>query len=173
MLSVLIEEWGIDRVSKALSRLEGERALRGRTASSQQKRSRSLGTFSGIIEELHAEPSMQELLRQAASRYATRQFLPSIGDVRLFLAVQGADEIDFRDRTSAARQVLETLSKLDLESAQAVLKNSSFAGPSELAPLSSAIRSAGSQLRPDLDEGGEDSSLDEVSKGERGDQTTP
>lgn len=161
MLAVLVDEWGVDRVYAALSDLEDAKSTRNRVISGGAKRSRSTGAFSGIIEDLHVEQRMHELLRRAASSYAARQFLPSVGDVRHFLSVHGAEEVNFKDRTSAARYVLGALSKLDIASAQAALNNPSFAGPSKLAPLSSAIRTAGSQLRPEPDEIG-DSSLDEV-----------
>ena len=68
-------------------------------------------------------------------------FLPSMGDVREFLSMQGQQPTEMKDRSEAFRQLLPVLQQLPAERLERLANSASHSGPAKLGPLSECYQS--------------------------------
>ncbi len=92
-------------------------------------------------------PEAQEVvLRELAMRFDSKEFLPSVSDVREFLIMIGERPGAIKDRSEAFKQLLKALSGLPPERLERLANSARHSGPSQLGPLSDAISAAAASL---------------------------
>jgi hypothetical protein len=101
----------------------------------------------GQVEQAGLEGERKEALLRIADRYDRKRFLPSVADVREFLAMMDEGPIGMKDRKDAFRALLRSLMRLPVERLQQLALTAQHSGPSELGPLSDAIGAAGERLQ--------------------------
>lgn len=148
LLSSMLDEWSADELIatiRGIVKEGGEHDTLGRVT----RRGTRPASLDYFIRSLNASPIKQKYLRALADRYRNRAFLRSIGDVRHFLEMRGVHGDSYRDRAAASRSVLEVASRLSEGELFAIVDGTEFAGPSELGPLSDAIKEVGSKKSRD------------------------
>ena len=153
LLRPLVQEWGYEEVEAVLAQLSG---VAGRTGVHRS----AIGGLGGadkirntrrlLATELVARaqlPEAQEVtLRELATRFDRKQFLPSVADVREFLIMIGERPGAMKARSEAFRQLLKALSGLPPEQLERLANSTVHSGPSRLGPLSDAISAAAASL---------------------------
>lgn len=158
LLELFVAEWGYEQVRRTLSQISevysadrNVTALKGpvqRDALTQLKTSRpKRRTAAEYVAKLEHEDRENKTLLKIAERFDRREFLPSMGDVREFLAMQGQKPTDMKDRSEAFGRLLPILQRLPAERLEHLANSDSHSGPATLGPLSDAIRATGDALR--------------------------
>jgi len=158
LLELLVAEWGYEEVQRVLAQVsEVYSAYRSgsaarepvrRDASTTRKFSRSKRpTAAEYVAKLEPADRENKTLLEIASRFDRRDFLPSIGDVREFLAMQGHQPTEMKDRSEAFRRLLPVLQQLPAERLEGLANSAIHSGPAKLGPLSDAIKATGDALR--------------------------
>lgn len=156
LLSVLVDEWGIDLVRLCLddfSSASSENSENSYAENPKIKKDLGQGRSSGrkktasAMAEKNPMPNQQkELVKILAAKYDEKKFLPSFGDVRYFFESYGEDVPHARQRVDAFRGVLRLLSKMSMDELRKLIDSDVHAGPVSLDPLSDAMRGLGEQL---------------------------
>src|ERR1035441_4164204 len=136
LLQTLVDEWGHERVADALART----ALYSHDPSPERSpvpkfRSSRRGARPGAtaqVEQAALEGERKDVLLELAVRYDSRQFLPSVADVREFLIMMGERPVDMKDRKEAFRVLLRSLTQLPVERLRQLANTALHSGPSEL-----------------------------------------
>jgi hypothetical protein len=140
LLRVLIGSWGYSTVLRrlqSLGNLEGQERTRRHRPSAIQ-----------YIERIDAPGNRKEILRELASRFEDKKFLPTIGDVRSFFERRNIEHArTFHARNDVMPQLFEILLTLPDENLQQMLTDGNYAGPSRLGPLSDAIKARSVSIR--------------------------
>jgi hypothetical protein len=135
LLRVLVRAWGYDTVLGHLRDLENadlERAY---------ARNRHRRNAVDYIEPMELPVQQKDMLRELAYRFQSKQFLPTLGDIRYFLERNRGTRADgIRSRDAAMPHVFDILRALRYENLNSILHDDNYAGPSRLGPLSDAIR---------------------------------
>ena len=79
-----------------------------------------------------------ELIETLISRFESKEFLPTIGSVREFLALYGIKAV--QQRRTNLKTINTILSLLDNDELQRIVEQKAYGKPTELGPLSDAIR---------------------------------
>lgn len=148
LLRPLVDEWGYEDVLAAL----GE--VRSRSGNSTTSRvggkSHRVGdakvTAVTQIERAELRDEQMASMMLLAERYDSKQFLPSVADVREFVIMLGERPAGMKDRREAFRILLRSLRNLPIEQLRQIAETSLHSGPSELGPLSDAIAAASGRL---------------------------
>jgi hypothetical protein len=150
LLLPLINQWGREAVLHAIEELEDTPT---KEDGSHQRVTRRPGTkvktgaFT-LAQRASVEPEKKALLLDLARQFEHRAFLPSIGDVRAFLEMRGQDSRGLKQRPEAFRRVIKAVVEMPKDSLQQlVLNNENAGGPSQLGPLSDAIKFASAAVR--------------------------
>jgi hypothetical protein len=149
----MIREWGREAVLHALDGLvEGapgrESETPGSFSRSDQKHRRSKKPSAVQLVGKTNQPDVRrEFLMVIASKYDEKRFLPTLGDVREFLAMTGGRRRSIKDRSEGFRLLLDSTKELPLEQLEHLAASSVFSGPSQLGPLSDAIAASGEARR--------------------------
>ena len=128
-LRLLVQQYGIAEVRRRLS------AIIGRRGSSHPRKSAR-----GYATGMNVPSSQKERLLTLAQRFEEKRFLPTASEIRNFFEAYGASSVKFRTRQNAIPSVLRFLSSLSDEKLDRIIKEGSFAGPSELGPIATAIK---------------------------------
>jgi hypothetical protein len=146
LLRVLLREWGLVKVQDALARLSASPDENANGIENNKKsKPRKLRAVEQV-ERAPLSPNQIPFLSELARRFDQKQFLPSTSDVREFLIMIGERPSGLKDRSQAFRELLKALIKYSPERLEKLASRSRHSGPSELGPLSDAIRSAGQSL---------------------------
>jgi hypothetical protein len=158
LIETLVEEWGHEEVQRTLAQLsDGTRVTppeRGLRTSGRPKKPTAVEQISKLGET----GDVYENLHVIATKFDRKEFLPSVADVREFLAMMGENVGIVKDRSDAFRRLLHSLSKLPSDRLEHLARSTSHSGPAQLGPLSDAIKSTGDSLRrsegptPELEE---------------------
>jgi hypothetical protein len=158
LLSVVVEEWGYAEVRNALAEvLKDRRGKRYGTvagkpssgnlfAQATQKGSKKPTAVQQVMRSAVAEQERERLMPIAA-KFDRKEFLPRVGDIKHFLAMVGEPTEAIKNREEGFRRILRKLMQLSPDRLDRILSTASYSGPSELRPLSEAIKSAGATLR--------------------------
>jgi hypothetical protein len=159
LLRTLVKEWGYEEVQSALAHLSDSAGEidapppEGRGSEPvQRKRTKLLA--SEQVARAHLPDAKAVALRELATRFDRKEFLPSISDVREFLVMMGERPGAIKDRSTAFRLLLTALSGLAPERLERLANSARHSGPSQLAPLSDAISTAAASLPRYRDAGG-------------------
>ncbi len=157
LLAPLVKQWGCDEVIRAtyyLDQFESDswsqkkEAFEGRKELSDRKKSQSQRPNAVmIVERANVPREKRMLLINLASQFEHKAFLPTVSDVRNFLEMRGQDARGIKQRPEAFRKILKALIDTPDESLERLSKSIRHSGPSQLGPLSDAIKAASASVR--------------------------
>lgn len=172
LLSPLIAQWGRDEVLRAIYEIDGssvthkagtkDRYAKHHSAE-EKKRAEPTAKLSAVMiaEKTNVPADKRLLLINLASQFEHKSFLPTISDVRNFLEMRGQDIGNIKQRPEAFRKVIKAIIDLPNENLERMIRSSRHSGPSQLGPLSDAIKAASAFVRSGPNE--DDHSVDEGS----------
>ncbi|MCV3239294.1 hypothetical protein [Mesorhizobium sp. ZC-5] len=143
LLTLLIDEWGYDSVTRALEGMNRSERQNVRRESVPSERP----TPTGMVLRQKLPKATKDLLLSVAGQYEAKRFLPTIADVRNFLEIRGARTGQFKQRPEAFRRVLEVLLETPHDRLDKIVQEGLRSGPSQLGPISDAIRSTNDAMR--------------------------
>jgi hypothetical protein len=144
LIRTLVEEWGYADVEKALAQVSGvSRDPSMNREASQRKKPTAVEQ----VARLSIPDREREALLVIAAKFDRKEFLPSVVDIREFLAMRGEDSGRLKDRLEGFRRLLRSLSQLPSDTLQGLANSARYSGPAQLGPLSDAIRSTGEAIR--------------------------
>jgi hypothetical protein len=151
LLKALVNEWGHTAVRQCLDALSEPNATQSSEISGSSKQ-RSRGktdkpTAAALAEKISVPPGHLRLIATIAERYDRKLFLPTAGDIRYFFEVHGEATPSIKHRSDAFRRVLKVLSTMQEDALRQMIEDEAYSGPSQLQPLSEAMRDVG-ERRP-------------------------
>jgi hypothetical protein len=157
LIRTLVEEWGCDDVQKALAQVSNTGGHRvssgpGKGVARQPSPNREAGRSKKLtaveqVARLSIPDRERETLFVIAAKFDRKEFLPSVVDIREFLAMRGDDSSGVKDRLDGFRRLLRSLSQLPSDKLEGLASSTRYSGPAQLGPLSDAIRSTGEEIR--------------------------
>lgn len=179
LLSVLVSEWGYAEVRYTLELVgkDDSRTLSGvddgtGAALRRSKKAYVKPSATDIVSKLDVEESRKALLMELADQFESKRFLPGIGDVRNFLEMRGKTSGGLTQRANAFRQVLNALLNTPSDGLEKMVRTTGHSGPSQLGPLSDAIKSARATVRSSA-ESSEPRTSDNVDTSAEGEKSPP
>ena len=151
LLASLLQEWDYDTVRQCLADLHAEQGTGGALLAAQDSKrakERRHSSASEIVDRLNAAEARKALLRALAARFDAKTFLPSASDVRHFIGMLGQDPGLIKHRQDSFRKVLEVLDRMADDKLQFLQESGAYAGPTQLGPLSDAIKATSAAVRP-------------------------
>ncbi len=155
LLKVLIDEWGYDPVRECLETLHTSNEVQ-EVDSSKQRRPRKKTekpTASVLASKISLPPEQKRLIQSLAERYDAKLFLPTAGDIRYFFEMHSEVPPSSKQRSDNFRRILKLLSTLQESTLRKIIEDDAHSGPSQLGPLSDAMRNAGKQRLVERDPG--------------------
>ena len=158
MLSLLINEFGISEVYKALLEIDSETEenskLIGKDRTERNtKKNDDQNQRNSVIFELQNNTEIPEgkkaILLELAYRFKGKDFLPSVSDVRNFLESNGISSYAIKNRAEAYKVVFEALISFSEHRLEKFNSGRLHRGPAQLGPLSDAISATGALFRKD------------------------
>lgn len=150
LLTPLLREWGRDAVLACIAELDANSAPRERQRrpdSADRSASTRKPSAVEIADRAELPTAKRVALLSLASLFDRKLFLPTASDVRLFLELRAQQPGPVKQRQDAFRKVLSLLSGMADEELDRLIKSSTHAGPTQLGPLSDAIRATGAAMR--------------------------
>jgi hypothetical protein len=163
LLQVIVRNLGRETVLLELERL-GDDNFQKTASAAGRPRAVQVGPRKPRLRKARSAVQQVELLGEArigrdaffliATKYDQKKFLPTLSDVREFLAMRGGERRAVKDRWQGFALVLEILKEMTPGHLEDLANSDNFSGPLQLAPLSSAIKAAGEARRdkPSSDE---------------------
>jgi len=155
LLSSLIKEWGYDEVKNTLEELNIATTYGSDRQEGSIRTTRKASAVNFVQRETHRLEIPEErktLLISVASQFDDKVFLPTVSDVRYFLEMHGQETHVILQRSKAFPNIFNVLLPMPYESLNTIIQGVAYSGPSELGPLSDAIKAAGAILRPNGDD---------------------
>jgi hypothetical protein len=150
LLTPLLREWGRDAVLACIAELDANSVPRERQrrpdGADRSPSSRKPNAVE-ITDRAELPTTKRDALLKLASLFDRKLFLPTASDVRHFLELRAQQPGPVKQRLDAFRKVLALLSGMADEELERLIKSSTYAGPTQLGPLSDAIRATGAALR--------------------------
>lgn len=153
LLTPLVVEWGGDRVRAEIDNIvteagdEHTQKTRKGAAGGTKKERAPKPTAVELVSRMSVTPAVQAVLEGLAAQYDEKQFLATAADIRHFFEDHGAAAPVVKHRSDAFRKIASLLCELPQESLESLLVNRAYAGPSQLGPISNAIRRSGAAIR--------------------------
>lgn len=155
LLTVLVSEWGYDEVVRSLESIRHDGAGSLSAVDSRPKaggvekvkRPYVRPSALDVVRKLDLAESRKSLLMELADQFDKKRFLPGIGDVRDFLEMRGTTAAGLTQRAEAFRRILNALLTTSDDRLQEMVRDALHSGPSQLGPLSDAIRAARTAVR--------------------------
>lgn len=157
-LRTIVREYGLDQVDRSLLEIRSDLAestkvnealslggLKGGNLKGGKKRERTNAIT--YVEKMNLAHDKKAVLRQLATNFEERTFLPTGGDLQNFSSLYDVDLPASRSRATAIPRVFKFLASLDVEETQRILDEERFSGPSRLGPIAEAIRERGRRRR--------------------------
>ena len=150
LLTPLLREWGRDAVLACIAELNtnsvpSERQHRPDSAA-RGPSSRKPNAVE-IADRAELSTTKRDALLRLASLFDQKLFLPTASDVRHFLLLRAQQPGSVKQRQDAFRKVLALLSGMADEELERLIKCSTHSGPTQLGPLSDAIRATSAAMR--------------------------
>jgi hypothetical protein len=154
LVALLVDEWGYHDVQAVLALLANARGELDVIPASKDRleqpplahRPKKLTA----VEQVNKSAAMggeREMLLAIAEKFDRKEFLPSVGDIREFLAMIGEASAGMKDRHEGFRRLLRPLTQLPADRLRRLASNPRYSGPAQLGPLSEAIKSTGEAIR--------------------------
>lgn len=150
LLTPLLREWGRDAVLACIAELDTKSVARERqprSDSADRSPSSRKPNAVEIADRAELSTTKRDALLRLASLFDRKLFLPTASDVRHFLELRAQQPGPVKQRQDAFRKVLALLSGMADEELERLIKSSTHAGPTQLGPLSDAIRATGAAMR--------------------------
>ena len=150
LLTPLLQEWGYDTVRQCLADLYDEQAKAGPSLTAhghKPAKEYRRPSASEVVERIDAVAARKNPLRLLASRFDAKTFLPTASDVRHFLEMRGQDPGPVKQRQDSFRKVLDVLLSMADDELVLLHESGTHAGPTQLGPLSDAIKATGAAVR--------------------------
>lgn len=147
IILLLIKEWGYDSVHRCVlgyGRSSGADSPTLGAAGNDVRQQRKRLSPIALVAKTELIGEKRVALETLATRFESKDFLPTISDVRNFLELRGKDTNGLTQRAEAFRKILVLLLDLSVEELLALVEASVNTGPAELGPLSDAIKAASS-----------------------------
>lgn len=144
-LRLLILRYGREAVSDELSRTidaaysEVDEQLNTLARSRKRTRRKHLPLREMISKEFAHRQELLPALLQLATKFENKEFLPTLRDVKRFMAKSGQDEGTLKSRPAAASALFRLLGSFDRETLITVSQQPSNSGDTDFAVLSRAI----------------------------------
>jgi len=149
LLAPLLREWGYDTVRQCLDEAHTEQA-KGNLSLAAHKRKPAKEyrrpNAVDMTERLDAAVERKETLRALAARFDAKTFLPTTSDVRHFLEMRGHPG-PVKQRQDSFRRVLDVLLSMADDELMQLQASGTHAGPTQLGPLSDAIKASSVAVR--------------------------
>lgn len=150
LLAPLLQQWGYHAVQQCLADLHAEQgkvgaplSVRGRKPPKEHRRP----SASEIVERFDFPAYRKEPLRALAARFDAKTFLPTASDVRHFLEMRGQNPAPIKHRQDSFKRVLDLLVGMADDELQFLQEAGTHAGPTQLGPLSDAIKATSAAVR--------------------------
>lgn len=149
IVAALIDGWGYDSVQRALNSIpnHGKPLDEAGPGSQQPRKEKSRPSPTGMVLRQKLPKSTKALFLEVASQYESKNFLPTIADVRNFLEIRGMPGGQVKQRVEAFRKVLDVLLESPPERIESIIREGRRTGPSQLGPISDAIKAANNAIR--------------------------
>ncbi|WP_312808115.1 hypothetical protein [Agrobacterium cavarae] len=150
LLLPLLNRWGRETVLRAIEELQdGSTKNESTKQPGEQRRGiRAKSSALSVAQKVPVDAETRALLLKLATQFDHRSFLPSIGDVRAFLEMRGQNTHGLKQRPDAFRKVISAIVDMPKDGLQQLVQNNENAGgPSQLGPLSDAIKRASATVR--------------------------
>jgi hypothetical protein len=149
LLKLVINHWGAKAVFSELHRIDpdaaeryGQGVGRGQTGSAKRRL-----TPTELARKLDIPSKRRAAIVDIAALYETKAFLPTIGDVRMFLEAREISANELKSRDQAFRHILKLLEPLPQRDIEQIRNSATHSGPMRLAPLAEAIGAASDEIR--------------------------
>ena len=154
ILSPIVRRYGIERVERCLRQMEssspgrthsrhsgrsGTASKDGTTARSGAKNARVNATE--YTDRMKLSSEKKSAVSDLATRFENKSFLPTYRDVVGFCEMYGIEVPASRSRANAIPRVFKFIAGMEASDIQEILERGMFSGPSQLGPISDAIRS--------------------------------
>ena len=150
LLAPLLQEWGYDSVRQCLAELLAGQVEEDLShAAHKRKPAKAHHGLSAveIVERLDATADQKRPLHVLAARFDAKTFLPTASDARHFLEMRGQDPSPIKQRQDAFRKVLDVLLSMADDELMLLEAPGTYAGPTQLGPLSDAIKATSAEIR--------------------------
>jgi len=150
LLAPLLREWSYDTVRQCLAEAQAEQVKENLSlAAHKRKPAKEYRRPNAVemAERLDAAVDRKEPLRALAARFDAKTFLPTASDVRHFLEMRGQDPVPVKQRQDSFRKVLDVLIGMADDELMLLHASSTHAGPTQLGPLSDAIKATSAAVR--------------------------
>lgn len=157
LLIPFVKEWGRDTLMRAITEINDEEIV-GRTnqavnrrrlpSALQKDKNTQRPSAISMVEKVEVPDARRRLLLDIAAQFEHKAFLPTISDVRNFLAMRGEDASNLSKRPDAFRKIINVIIDLPDESLERLARSQRYSGPSQLGSLSDAIKDNRHRSRP-------------------------
>jgi hypothetical protein len=144
LLRILVENWGYAGIRRRLDQLEGTNSRINPSGNSRADDRSHRRTAIDYVMNMELPTEKKALLLELATRFEQKSFLPTIGDIRNFLAMSHLADGEIRGRDAAVSKIMKILALLSEVDLDKIRQDSRYSGPSRLGPLSEAISAAAS-----------------------------
>lgn len=135
-LRLLVQQYGIAEVRRQL-----------RVITRPPGRPRVRMSARDYVTKMNPLSSQKESLLALAQLFEEKRFLPAAADIRNLFEAYGAAPAKVKSRQDAIPVIFRFLSSLSEERLDRIIKEGSFAGPSELGPIADAIKAKSVSMR--------------------------
>jgi hypothetical protein len=153
LLSSILNEWGEQEVLRVIAELQTSPLKKSSdqrpSGANSQGRSHQRPSAISIAQKADAPAEKKRLLIDLASNFDHKSFLPTMPDIRHFLEMRGQELGVVKQRADAFRSVVKVMLAMSDEGLERLVRNIQHTGPSQLGPLSDAIKSTGAIVRQD------------------------
>ena len=157
-LRPIVQEHGMGTVLEALGKIAtsdprvllAPEAGRADEAGKSRKPRKSSAKYTPTeyVAKMGLSPEKQAIVSEIAEQFESKEFLPTLSDIRNFCQIYGIDVPASKTRASAVPRVFKYIAtEIDAKEAQRILDDGMFAGPSRLGPIADAIRRNGRASR--------------------------
>lgn len=148
-LGLLVSRHGFEAVNLELRTLETKQPTAKLDRGTQAKAGRRNGRVKApeYVQKMVIDADKRAAVSALAERFEAKSFLPSCADISNFCAIYGIDEPASKSRAAAIPRLFKCLAAMDAKDLKNLLADNAFSGPTELAPLSEAIRQHGRAAR--------------------------
>ncbi|MGY0482890.1 hypothetical protein [Endobacter medicaginis] len=146
LLDTLIDVWGREAVAASLNR-HAQAPINLPSARKKAGKARALKSAVSLVEEMEVDAIKREALLRLASAYDSGDAFPKVSDGRAFLSAHQKDAKNVSDRSQAFKRMLPILIEMSTKGLETLAERSHHSGPTQLEPISNAIREAGESMR--------------------------
>ncbi len=150
----LLSRLGRDEVQRRLEMLinnaeaiTNNRREKSIIANKQKKQAKSAVE---LVTSMDIAPGKKDILKKLASNFDEKIFLPRVGDIKNLFYKNGIDRSLVKSRQASINNLFFFLSTLSEEKLKFIYDDKSYCGPTNLEPISEAIKTRGNSRRENV-----------------------